>query len=328
MSRNLFQHINNSTIFDTPFGMLLTGRSWEAGSGYRYGFGGNEQDWGDDSNSEHVNFGERILDTRIGKFISQDKFTNKFPMSSPYVFASNTPIMATDYKGDSTVYMSISGKILLTSFDNLPNSVVIVEDIENFRRTVVRITNGYGMASMDGDLTNTSFRRLGDNYSTDKIFEFDDKYKSYTGEAATWLNQTDGVYTPLTDPQKIAVSNGSTSDARYEDQPYIGAPRIHCHSTSAYVVPGPSDYDILTHQDTDKKNNYDDNNGFNIVVGNTSKNPSDGRAIYFYNNKGLFSTEVPKFERNYFINQKSNSVESRNVIYTETYTCGPENIKK
>jgi RHS repeat-associated protein len=50
-----------------------------------------------DGNS--LDFRNRIYDPRIGKFLSVDALTNKFPELTPYQFASNTPIWAIDIDG-------------------------------------------------------------------------------------------------------------------------------------------------------------------------------------------------------------------------------------
>ncbi|NML21270.1 hypothetical protein HHL16_10325 [Pseudoflavitalea sp. G-6-1-2] len=81
-----------------PFGMQMPGRKWRLG-GYRYGFNGKEND--DDVKGEGVqqDYGMRIYDVRVGKFLSVDPITKSYPELTPYQFASNTPIQATDLDG-------------------------------------------------------------------------------------------------------------------------------------------------------------------------------------------------------------------------------------
>ena len=66
---------------------------------YRYGFNGKLKDneWAGVGNS--YDYGARMEDSRIGRFRSIDPLTKKFPMLSPYQFASNTPIQAIDLDG-------------------------------------------------------------------------------------------------------------------------------------------------------------------------------------------------------------------------------------
>ena len=81
------------------FGSVLEGRKWEVGSGYRYGFNGKEQDDEVDGNGNQYDYGFRIYNSRLGKFLSVDPLTKSFPRLTPYQFASNSPIWAIDLDG-------------------------------------------------------------------------------------------------------------------------------------------------------------------------------------------------------------------------------------
>ena len=89
----------NATSQYDPFGMLLTGRSWEAGSEYRYGFNGKEQDDEVAGNGNVYDYGFRIYNPRIGRFLSVDPLTKEYPWNSPYAFAENEPISNIDIDG-------------------------------------------------------------------------------------------------------------------------------------------------------------------------------------------------------------------------------------
>jgi len=77
--------------------MVQPGRSFNAGTGYRYGFNGKEDD--KDIETGAQDYGMRIYDSRIAKFLSVDPITAKYPELTPYQFASNTPIQAIDQDG-------------------------------------------------------------------------------------------------------------------------------------------------------------------------------------------------------------------------------------
>jgi RHS repeat-associated protein len=66
-----------------------------------YAFNGQESidEVSGDNNS--YDFGARMYNPRIGRFLSIDNFAGNFTFQSPYVFANNTPIMGTDVNGDS-----------------------------------------------------------------------------------------------------------------------------------------------------------------------------------------------------------------------------------
>jgi len=77
--------------------MMMPGRKYDAGSGYRYGFNGKEDD--KDINEGGQDYGMRIYDARLGRFLSVDPLTDKYPWYTPYQFAGNIPIAAIDLDG-------------------------------------------------------------------------------------------------------------------------------------------------------------------------------------------------------------------------------------
>ncbi|RYG48426.1 MAG: RHS repeat-associated core domain-containing protein [Chitinophagaceae bacterium] len=81
-----------------PFGMQLVGRKWSAGE-YRYGFNGKENDNEVKGDSNQQDYGMRIYDTRLGRFLSVDPITRSYPELTPYQFASNRPIDGIDLDG-------------------------------------------------------------------------------------------------------------------------------------------------------------------------------------------------------------------------------------
>ncbi len=75
-------------------------------AGYRYGFNGKENDneVKQDANGNNIigsqqDYGMRIYDPRLGKFLSVDPLTDKYPELTPYQFASNRPIDGVDLDG-------------------------------------------------------------------------------------------------------------------------------------------------------------------------------------------------------------------------------------
>jgi RHS repeat-associated protein len=82
-----------------PFGMIMPGRTIVNGSVYRYGFNGKENDNEVKETGNQQDYGMRIYDPRIGKFLSFDPLAKSYPMLTPFQFASNSPIMAIDLDG-------------------------------------------------------------------------------------------------------------------------------------------------------------------------------------------------------------------------------------
>jgi RHS repeat-associated protein len=78
--------------------MVMPQRQFSAG-GYRYGFNGKENDNDVKGVGNQQDYGMRIYDPRLGRFLSVDPITAKYPELTPYQFASNTPIVAIDLDG-------------------------------------------------------------------------------------------------------------------------------------------------------------------------------------------------------------------------------------
>lgn len=75
----------------------MPGRKYTNGSAYRYGFNGKEND--KDAGEGIQDYGMRINDVRLGRFLSIDPITKSYPMLTPYQFASNRPIDGADLDG-------------------------------------------------------------------------------------------------------------------------------------------------------------------------------------------------------------------------------------
>jgi len=82
----------------------MPGRKYSAGTGYRYGFNGKENDNEVKGEGNQQDYGMRIYDPRVGRFLSVDPLTDEYPELTPYQFSSNTPISAIDLDGMESVY--------------------------------------------------------------------------------------------------------------------------------------------------------------------------------------------------------------------------------
>ncbi len=66
---------------------------------YRFGFNGQEKDDEIKGSGNSLNYKYRMQDVRIGRFLSVDPLAKSYPFYSPYHFAGNTPIWASDLEG-------------------------------------------------------------------------------------------------------------------------------------------------------------------------------------------------------------------------------------
>ena len=102
-----------------PFGMQMPGRSFSVGS-YRYGFNGKENDNEVKGDGNQIDYGWRVYDPRIGKFLSVDPLQSTYPELTPYQFAGNTPIQAVDLDGREiyhyTLFFQTDGKAPILTY--------------------------------------------------------------------------------------------------------------------------------------------------------------------------------------------------------------------
>jgi RHS repeat-associated protein len=76
--------------------MTMPARKFSSGN-YRYGFNGKEND--KDITNGAQDYGMRVYDSRLGKFLSVDPLSKEYPYYSPYHFAGNSPIKYLDLDG-------------------------------------------------------------------------------------------------------------------------------------------------------------------------------------------------------------------------------------
>jgi len=79
--------------------MVSPGRSFAAGSGYRFGFNGEYIDDNIYGNSNSYDYGFRMYDPRLGRFVSADPLFARFSWWTPYQFAGNIPVKFKDLEG-------------------------------------------------------------------------------------------------------------------------------------------------------------------------------------------------------------------------------------
>ena len=82
-----------------PFGMLSRVATSTSGTEYRFGFNGKEHDSEAKGWQNQIDYGMRIYDPRVGRFLSVDPITRQYPQLTPYQYASNRPIDGVDLDG-------------------------------------------------------------------------------------------------------------------------------------------------------------------------------------------------------------------------------------
>ena len=116
----------------------MPGRKFSSGE-YRFGFNGKENDreWG---NQLIQDYGFRLYNPAIGKFLSVDPLSPNYPMLTPYQFASNTPIVAIDLDGlESWIPIAVRDDIKVQT-GQVPNAAELANNM--------RYAMGYGAHSI------------------------------------------------------------------------------------------------------------------------------------------------------------------------------------
>ena len=88
--------------------MLMPGRKFDAGSSYRFGFNGKENDPETYGEGNIYDYGFRIYNPRLGRFLSVDPLTSEYPWYTPYQFA-----------GTSASVVTLASRPVLTTMDAL-----------------------------------------------------------------------------------------------------------------------------------------------------------------------------------------------------------------
>ncbi|MEA3497242.1 MAG: RHS repeat-associated core domain-containing protein, partial [Bacteroidota bacterium] len=137
-----------------PFGMLQVNRGYSLAE-YRFGFNGKEMDNEVSGTGNQYDYGFRIYNPRIAKFLSVDPLTKSYPWYTPYQFAGNKPIMCSDLDGleekvEIKKYNKNGELCLVTSYDlikltgevgPLGSGKLIITTLQNENRTRVQYWN-------------------------------------------------------------------------------------------------------------------------------------------------------------------------------------------
>jgi len=105
-----------------PFGMLEPGRQYAQNmlGNYRYGFNGKEQDNEVKGVGNQIDYGMRMYDPRVGRFLSVDPQMKLFPWNSPYSYAEGDVLRSIDMDGLEKVIVNTVSFAPFNFFGNDP----------------------------------------------------------------------------------------------------------------------------------------------------------------------------------------------------------------
>jgi RHS repeat-associated protein len=190
--------------------MLMPGRKYSANNNlYRYGFNGKEMDNEVKGDGNQYDYGFRIYDPRLGRFLSVDPSTESYPWYTPYQFAGNKPVMFIDLDG-------LEEALPKTTF----TKPVIRNVSESTCQGCTERAQALAMAKMRADL-----ERLKN--------EYDD-----------WRSKPENFGKP-TPPQYEKVAQNPTPQATFNQGGVLGTKEYKLfkanYDTYGQYLPGPSD---------------------------------------------------------------------------------------
>ena len=137
----------------------MPGRKFaQSSASYRYGFNGKENDNDVKGEGNQQDYGMRIYDTRLGRFLSVDPVTDKYPELTPYQFASNRPIDGIDldglewWKKTLTVMFPIAGAVTDKEVRDgfTKRAVEYIHSLKNLPAVVEKFVDAYGTLGTPG----------------------------------------------------------------------------------------------------------------------------------------------------------------------------------
>jgi RHS repeat-associated protein len=151
----------------------MPGRKFTSGTDYRYGFNGKEKDDEVKGEGNQQDYGMRIYDPRLGRFLSVDPIANSYPWYTPYQFAGNDVMRCIDLDGGEPTIRTekyndnykpfIGGGWYIDVYDKTKNQIFQASGIydPNIGRTYIIADDGQGQ--------NKYFYLVNDNGAADKI---------------------------------------------------------------------------------------------------------------------------------------------------------------
>jgi RHS repeat-associated protein len=111
----------------SPFGVQLAERTI-SGDGYRFGFQGQEKDDEVSGEGNSYDFGARMYNSRIGRWLSCDAKAAKQPSQSPYKAFLNNPIVYVDPDGnteyETVVIYDAKGTLLFKGYKEVSSNLM------------------------------------------------------------------------------------------------------------------------------------------------------------------------------------------------------------
>lgn len=166
--------------------MLQHCRSAFGACAYRYGFNGKESDGEVSGDGNIYDYGFRIYNPRIGRFLSRDPLTSGYPWYTPYQFAGNKPIWAIDVDG-------LEEYIYVYEFDAETQTATLIEKVNNVK--IVYEFDGYWNAPVQyNKTTGETMQPMSDGATSNQLGTVQYQYVDKEGKALNMRKDYAGNY--------------------------------------------------------------------------------------------------------------------------------------
>ena len=177
--------------------MVAPGRTYSGGIPYRYGFNGKENDNEVKGTGNQQDYGDRIYDPRVGRWLSIDPSQKRYPGISPYVYTLNNPLIYTDPNGKDPVYTikSFTSKVV-----NGVTTINIVFDVTIRGKVINHSSNDYANPKDIADLANSYGSKIlsgSGSVQGNEMFYFDGSGRQRKSSASVVVNYTVNVKVDL-----------------------------------------------------------------------------------------------------------------------------------
>ena len=113
-------------------------------SDYRYSFNGMEKDDEVYGAGNSYDFGARIYNPRLGRWMSADPYSRKYPFSSPYSYAFNKPMYLRDFDGKDVIVVITSQAKTPTVDQPLGDLGHVTLAVSNYTSVTLWVVNAQG----------------------------------------------------------------------------------------------------------------------------------------------------------------------------------------
>jgi RHS repeat-associated protein len=122
--------------FTTSAVVLLCSSDEDFEGDYRFGFNGMHKDDEVKGSGNSLDFGARVYDSRLGRWLSLDPLQKKYPDESAFIFAGNSPLMMVDIGGnfkmtDADIAEFPMTALLLQNAYNLYHNIPLPAEVQN-----------------------------------------------------------------------------------------------------------------------------------------------------------------------------------------------------